>query len=194
LPDDPRASTAKSHQSFGGYFQMTFRARYLQQLERLSLDEATCPYAGLAIGGLAAENALLSHLQQLAPGATWRDVFPDMPAHWDLHQPDSWTYPERALGSFDYPNPPRGSAVFASVHPRGEVAAGTAALERVTALGIPIFGAGMVLDRGDPHLYVVLPLGAPNEHVEQLAEFLSQQPGIGNAYPERFENGPPDGD
>jgi hypothetical protein len=172
---------------------VSFRSRYLQEIERLGLDEAMCPFGGMASTGNTAEEEFLSHLRQLAAGATWRDVFPDMPAQWDLSDPDSWTYPERALGSFDYPSPPRGSAVFASLDSQGDVAAGTTALDRIAALGIPIFGAGMVLDRGAPHLYVVLPLGAPNEHVEQLADFLREQPGIGNAYPERFETCPPEG-
>jgi hypothetical protein len=174
---------------------MSVRTRYLQELERLGLDEAMCPYDGMASSGNAAEEKFLSHLRQLASGATWRDVFPDMPAHWDLDDPDSWTRPddERALGSFDYPSPPRGSAVFASLDGRGDVAAGTAALDKITTLGMPIYGTGMVLDRGAPHIYVVLPLGAPNEHVEKLADFLREQPGLGNAYPQRFEAAPPEG-
>lgn len=166
---------------------MTFRSQYLQQLQRLGLDEATCPYDGIASSGSEAEEQLLSHLRQLAPGVTWRDVYPDIPAHWDLNDPDSWTYSERTLGPFDYPSAPRGSAVFASLDVLADVAAGTVAIEKSAALGIPLFGAGMVLDRGAPHLYIVLPLGAPHDHVEQLARFLREQPGIGNAYAERFE-------
>ncbi len=172
---------------------MSFRLQYLQELDCLGLDEAMCPYGGMASSGVAAEEEFLSHLRELAVGATWRDVFPDLPEHWDLADPDSWTYPQRSLGPFDYPSPPRGSAVFASLDGHGDVAAGIAALDGITSLGIPIFGAGMVLDRGAPHLYVVLPLGAPNEHVEELANFLREQPGMGNSYPERFENGRPEG-
>ncbi|HYW31302.1 MAG TPA: hypothetical protein VE869_07305 [Gemmatimonas sp.] len=173
---------------------MTFRARYLQELERLRLDEDTCPYDGMASAGEAAEEEFLSHVRQLAPGATWRDVFPDIPTHWDLDDPDSWTHPEDdyALGAFDYPHAPRGSAVFAGLDSSLDLAAGTAAIEKVAALGIPIYGAGMVLDRGAPHLYVVLPLGAPSEHAERLARFLREQSGLGNAYPTRFESHSPD--
>jgi hypothetical protein len=171
---------------------VSFRLQCLQEFKRLGLDEAMCPYDGMATSGGAAEAKFLSHLRELAVGATWRDVYPDIPEHWDLADPDTWTYPERALGAFDYPSPPRGSAVFASLDGRGEIAAGTAALDGIASLGIPIFGAGMVLDRGAPHLYVVLPIGAPNEHVERLANFLREQPGVGNSYPERYENGRPD--
>ena len=171
---------------------MNVRSRYLQEIERLGLNEAMCPYDGMASMGKAAEEEFFSKLRQLAPGATWRDVFPDMPAHWDLNDPDSWTFPERMLGSFDYPDPPRGSAVYASLGIEGDIAAGTAALERIATLGIPVYGSGMVLDRGALHMYVVLPLGAPSEHVEAIAEFLRDQPGLGNAYPERFEVDPPD--
>ncbi len=172
---------------------VSFRLRYLQELNRLGLDEAMCPYDGMASSGSAAEEEFLSHLRGLAVGATWRDVFPDMPELWDPAHPDSWTYPQRSLGAFDYPSPPRGSAVFASLDSHGDVTAGTAALDGIASLGIPIFGAGLVLDRGAPHLYVVLPLGAPNEHVERLADYLREQPGMGNAYPERFENGRSEG-
>jgi len=147
----------------------------------------------MASTGVAAEEEFLAHLAAVAVGATWRDVFPDMPEHWDLTDPISWTYPERSLGPFDYADPPRGSAVFASLDGRGDVAAGMAALDAIRSLAIPIYGAGMVLDRGAPHLYVVLPLGAPNAHVEDLSNFLREQPGMGNAFPERFENGRPEG-
>ncbi|MEP6574193.1 MAG: hypothetical protein ABJD11_15945 [Gemmatimonadota bacterium] len=62
-------------------------------------------------------------------------------------------------------------------------------LAGVGELGIPIYGSGLVLDRGHPHMYVILPLGAPVEHVDIIAEFLRDQAGIGNAYPTRFESG-----
>jgi hypothetical protein len=174
---------------------MNFRAKYLREIERLRLDEDMCPYAGMASAGEQAEEEFLAHLRTLVPGATWRDVFPDMPAHWDLDDPDTWTSPiyQHALGTFDYPNPPRGIAVFAGLP--GEVgssiAAGNAALDTITTLGIPIYGAGLVLDRGAPHMYVVLPLGSPTQLAEQIADFLREQPGIGNAYPVRFEPGSP---
>jgi len=175
---------------------MNFRAQYLHELERLGLAEATCPYAGMATDSDAAAAHFLSHLQQLDVGATWRDVFPDMPAHWDLDDRKTWTDPasERPLGSFDYPDPPRGTAILAGLDGRGDVTAASTALERAHSLGIPIYGAGMVLDRGAPHMYVILPLGAPIDHVDIIADFLRDQPGLGNAYATRYEPGtePPD--
>ena len=73
-----------------------------------------------------------------------------------------------------------------------DLAAGETALHKIATPGIPIHGAGMVLDRGAPHMFVVLPLGAPNENVDALADFLREQPAIGNAFPQRYETGPPE--
>lgn len=175
---------------------MTFRAQYLHELDRLGLTESTCPYAGMATGSDAAAAHFLTHLQRLEVGATWRNVFPDMPEHWDLDDPKSWTNPSERLplGAFDYPNPPRGTAIIVIPDSRQDIAAVTAAVDGVHALGIPVFGAGLVLDRGAPHAYVVLPLGASADTVHRLSEFLREQPGVGNAYPQRYEPGtePPD--
>lgn len=91
-----------------------FRARYVAQLARLGLDEDMCPYAGLAVDSQEAAEHLLMRMQQLAPGATWRDVYPDMPAHWDLDDPDSWTYPYRPLFPFDYQTLPTGAVCMIS--------------------------------------------------------------------------------
>lgn len=175
--------------------QVEARRSVESEFARLGLRAEDMPHGGLAFSGTDAMEQFASHLRTLVKGASWRDVFPDLPAHWDLENPESWTYPknERALGTFDYPDAPRGSAVFASLDGAQDVTAGTAALAKIATIGIPIFGAGMVLDRGAPHMYVVLPLGAPNEHVVALSDFLREQPGMGNAFPERYEFDPPEG-
>lgn len=170
---------------------MSIREQYLRELARIGLAEQTSPYAGIAIGSDAAAAQFLSHLQQLDVGATWRDVFPDMPAHWDLDDRNTWTDPtERApLGSFDYPDSPRGTAIVVIPDSMHDMTAVTAAVDSVQALGVPIFGAGLVLDRGVPHAYVVLPLGASRDAAERISEFLREQPGIANAHPQRYEPG-----
>ncbi len=91
-----------------------FRAQYLSELARLGLSEEWCPYAGLAADSSGALDQLLAHLRSLSPGATWRDVYPDMPAHWDLDDPDSWTVPYRALYPFDYQTLPAGPVCMVS--------------------------------------------------------------------------------
>ena len=165
------------------------RAQIEAEFLRLDLRPENIPGGGLAFSGQEAIDGLLAHLRSLQKGATWRDVFPDTPAHWDVDDPDTWTMPEYCLGPFDFPDAPRGGAVFASLDLAADVAAGTAALERVASGDIPIYGSGLVLDRGHPHLFVVLPRGAPAAHLDEIANVLRQQPGLGNAYPYRFEAG-----
>ena len=164
------------------------------ELSRLRLQREEMPYAGLAFENSRAAAQFLSHLRALAPGATWYDVFPDLNEHRDLvDNDDPYRDRGRPLGDFDYPEPPRGSAVFASASAPEEVAAMTMAMERALRLPIPVFGAGLVLNRGHPHLYIVLPLGAPEDYVGRLSDFLREQPGIGNAFPERLESSNPRG-
>jgi hypothetical protein len=85
------------------------------ELPRLRLRLEEMPYAGLAFENSQAAAQFLAHLRALAPGATWYDVFPDLNEHGDLVDDDD-PYKDRGrpLGDFDYPVPPRGSAVFAS--------------------------------------------------------------------------------
>jgi hypothetical protein len=88
---------------------------FLAELSRLRLRLEEMPYAGLAFENSQAAAQFLAHLRALAPGATWYDVFPDLNEHGDLVDDDD-PYKDRGrpLGDFDYPVPPRGSAVFAS--------------------------------------------------------------------------------
>ena len=165
-----------------------FGERYRSELNRLGLDEDGSPYGILASDRDGAAEEFLAHLRSLPVGASWRDVFPDLPEHWDLDDPDTWKEPERSLGPFDFPEAPRGGATFASLDMDGNVEAGETALREVTDLGIPIYGAGLVLDRGHPHLFVVLPMGAPAAHLDRIADFLRDRQGIGNAYPYRYES------
>ncbi len=137
------------------------------------------------LGGLAGSgpglDEFLTHLRSLSPGATWAAVFPDMPEGW---RPDS-PQPERALGAFDYPDPPRGPAVFASLATEHPDATGAAALAHVASLGLPIYGSGVVLDRGSPHLYVILMRDAAEDDVSAVVEALFTQSGILNCFPVR---------
>jgi hypothetical protein len=162
------------------------------EFDRLKLPRDEMPYAGLAFESPQAGEQFLTHLRALAPGATWYDVFPDLNEHGDLVD-DEDPYKDRGgpLGDFDYPEPPRGSAVFASANASEDVGAITTAMERALQLPIPVYGAGLVLDRGHPHFFIVLPLGTPEEQVDRLAGFLREQPGIGNAFPQRLVSSNP---
>ena len=157
------------------------------ELGRLQLRQEDMPYDGVAFGSPQALKQFVAHLRGLEPGATWYDVFLDLNGN-DERDDDPYRDRGRPLGSFDYQSSPRGSAVFASVNSESEVAEAAAALARASELQIPIFGTGLVLDRGHPPLYIVIRLGAPDEHAWRLADFLRKQPGIDNAYPQRLES------
>ena len=147
------------------------------ELRRIGLDPEELP--GLAMDADSVE-AFLGRLRELQPGSSWSDVFPDQPKGW--HPGD--TEPEQALGAFDYPDAPRGIAVFASlakIESAEQVAQNL--FTAIDELGVPQYGRGLVLDRGHPHLYVILPLDATEEEADALSDFLRSQPGVVNSFP-----------
>lgn len=150
------------------------------ELRRLGLDPEELQ--GLAVADTDGE-AFLAHLARLERGATWSDVFAGTPKDW---RPSAESQ-DLALGPFDYPQPPRGAAVFASMIGDDPPSTAASALQHVESLGVPLFGSGIVLDRGAPHLYVVLKRGASEDEVMAVAECLRSQQGIGNSYPVRSE-------
>jgi hypothetical protein len=153
----------------------SFLTECRRELRRIGLDPDEIQ--ALAVHGDPAR--WLAQLRALPVGSAWIDIFPGEPEGWI----PSAREPERALGPFDYQAPPFGIAVFASLEPGVPVAALEAAIERARTLGYPIYGAGAILDRGHPHLYIVLSLEASEENADELADALRDRNGIGNAYP-----------
>lgn len=153
----------------------SFVTEFRAELRRIGLNPHELQ--ALAVKGDPAH--WLAQLRGLPAGSSWTDVFPGKPEGWTPSAPE----PERALGPFDYQAPPRGIAVFASLELGAPVKALDAAIERARTLGYPIYGAGAILDRGHPHLYIVLPLGASDENAEEIAEALGHRDGIANAFP-----------
>ena len=146
------------------------------ELRRIGLDPQEM--RGLAFGRRADFDAFVERLHTLERGASWSDVFPDTPTD----QVPGARRHEQALGPFDYADAPRGPAVFASLIAEDPRRAAASALAQVDSLDIPIFGSGLVLDRGAPHLYVVLQREAPNDDVDAVVECLQGQSGIANSY------------
>ena len=153
----------------------SFLTEFRGELRRIGLNPDEIQ--GLAVDGDPAR--WLAQLRALPVGSAWTDVFPDEPEGWAPSAPE----PERALGPFDYQAPPFSIAVLASLEPGAPVAALDAAIDRARTLGYPIYGAGVILDRGHPHLYIVLRLGASEEDADEIAEGLRDRNGIGNAHP-----------
>ena len=114
------------------------------------------------------------------PGSSWSDVFRDQSKGW--HPGDA--EPEQALGAFDYPDAPRGIAVFASLERiDGAEQVAHEVFAAIDELGVLQYGRGLVLDRGHPHLYVILPPDATEEEADALSDFLRSQPGVVNSFP-----------
>ena len=147
------------------------------ELRRIGLDPSRL--TGLASQG--DPTPWLERLRTLPVGSSWSDVFADTPEGWTPDAPEE----EHALGPFDYQEPPFGIAIFAGIDAEHPVPAGEAAINRARALGYPIYGAGIVLDRGAPHLYIVLTLDATEAHANAVADALRDREGIANAYPVR---------
>lgn len=154
-----------------------FVAAFRAELRRIGLDPAEL--TGLAASG--DPDTLLVHVRALPAGSSWADVFPGVPEGWSPGAPR----PERALGPFDYQGPPWSIVVFGSLHSEDPKSAGEAAIRRAQTLGCPIYGAGVILDRGHPHFYIVLTLDATEEMADAVADALRDQHGVGNAYPIR---------
>jgi hypothetical protein len=152
----------------------------LAELRRIGLDPDELNGLAVADGDV---DAFLAHLRSLEPGASWATALPGTPDDWRPNAPT----PERALGPFDYAEPPRGPAVFASIISDDPRNTALNALARVESLSVPIFGSGVVLDRGAPHLYVVLERGASEDHVFAVVDRLRIQPGIVSSFPARWD-------
>ena len=119
---------------------MNIRDAIQAELDRLGLVREDLPAGGFAGQG----EALLKRLRGFSPGATWRDVLPDLPAHWLPGRPETWTTPYRPLGPYDYQELPTGPAVHVGWPKPGA----PDQLERLVAeakqAGWPIYGAGLL--------------------------------------------------
>ena len=117
----------------------------LRELARVGLDLASSPVNALSTADADHARAFLAHLCALSPGATWRDVFPDLPAHWDLADPDTWTYPYRPMGAFDYPTLPTGPAVHVTWPKSVDAACLDRVLSQARAAGFLVYGGGFAV-------------------------------------------------
>lgn len=121
----------------------SFVADLHAEFRRIGLDPDELH--GLAVSGNP--DRMLAHVRALPAGSSWADVVLGEAEGWSPGPPQ----PERSLGPFDYQGPPWGIAVFGSLDSEDPVSAGEGAIRRAQTLGCPIYGAGVVLDRGHPH-------------------------------------------
>lgn len=121
-----------------------FMAQFRLELERLGLRLEDSPSGGLVTESDEAAAQFLGYLRTLSVGSTWRDIFPDLPAHWDLADPETWTWPYRPTGDYDYPALPTGPVVMiAWPHDPGPNAL-PQLLAAARAVGFRVHGAGWV--------------------------------------------------
>ena len=148
-----------------------FFAAFQREVHRLGLDLAALP------GGLAADvaslNDLLQHIRALTPPVTWRDVFPDMPAHWVEGQPETWTTPYRPFGVYDHQSLPTGPAIHVQWPRASDPRCLDRLMDAARAAAWPVHGGGF-LDVGDsdwPTLDAIIVLDAGTD-ADQLDGFL----------------------
>jgi hypothetical protein len=121
-----------------------FMATFRLELNRLGLRLEDSPSGGLVTSSDEAAAQFLAHLRTLPVGSTWRDIFPDLPMHWDLTDPETWTWPYRPTAEYDYPALPTGPIVMIAwpTDPGPEALPALVAAAR--AVGLHVYGAGWV--------------------------------------------------
>jgi hypothetical protein len=160
------------------------------ELKRLGLNPSENPYGNVAASREALEQ-LLALLRKMRPGVTWRDVHPDMPAHWELGNPATWTVPFKPLGDFDFQQEPAGTAFLLRwVEPNAE-ARHHELVEYARSEGWPVYGGAIKPTNGEGYEmnigFIVLPLGVDADTVWAMQEWLLAQPGVRHSLRYRSE-------
>jgi hypothetical protein len=149
------------------------------QFERLGLRPDTMPGGGLMLAGGGLED-FIQVLKRLEPGVTWRDIFPDLPAHWEVGKPETWTTPYRPLGPYDYQELPTGPAVHITWSDKVPEPLDTIVAAARKA-GWPVFGAGVITGPA-PHrrtdAMIVLKRGTTEEQLQAFAAWIDTQSGF----------------
>jgi len=160
-----------------------------RQMERLKLNPEHNPY--MLAGTLEGLAEFVSKLEALEPGVTWRDVFPDIPAHWNLEDDETWTERFEPYGPFDYQQLPAGAAVIVGYADLGAGTKFNALVERARATGYDMYGAGIMYGtdgRESNWGIIVLKTGASPDAIHSLASWAEAQPDVIVARPDRYED------
>ena len=156
------------------------RDAILREFARIGLRSDDLP--GLATSDV---DEFLEHLRRQPAGASWRDVLPDLPAHWVPGRPETWTTPYRPLGPYDYQELPTGPAVHV-VWPKDT--SKTCLDDLVVAArrdGWPVHGAGFLEVRNPKwrtiDAFIVLARGTGQDTLGEFVVWLEEQPAVGLA-------------
>jgi hypothetical protein len=152
------------------------RPQLTAELERLALRWEDLPGGGFMVGSGGLQ-AFIAHLQKFEPGVTWRQVLPDLPSHWEVAKPETWTAPYRPLGPFDYQQLPTGPVIHVAWHKDGPER-----LEELVgqgrAAGWRIYGAGVLPapPNSEYHALVVLERGTSEDDLLRFGAWLDKHP------------------
>ena len=142
------------------------------EFERLRLRVEQLPYQAIAA---SMSGGFLDHLRSLAPGATWHDVFPDLPSNW--RPGDQLEFPDRPIGPFDQPDPPRGAIITIVLADGEPFAAAHSLVEELRKRGVPIYGYGLDDHSKDPVVMrVVLDSTADSDILWESVDWLHTRP------------------
>ena len=146
------------------------------EFQRLGLRGNELPGGGLAVQD---SEAFLRFLQSFEPPITWRDVFPDLPAHWLPGRPETWTRPYRPLGPYDHQTLPTGPAIHVEWPRATDPACLGGLLAAARAAGWPVYGGGFieVTDPDWPTLdaMIVLDVGTSDARLDDFLEWLGRR-------------------
>ena len=152
------------------------------ELARLGLTPKSIPGGGLVTdpGGM---EALVARARAFEPGATWHDVIPTLPKHWESDKPETWTSPYRPLGPYDHQELPTAPAIHIYWKSGGKERLESLVRE-ARASGHPIHGADLVNVHSDSklahsdetHAFVVFSRGTNDHAMYVFGDWVEQQP------------------
>lgn len=147
-------------------------SQIMSELMRIGVDLGSLPEMSFELD----EPGLLERLQSLPVGATWRDVIPHLPAHWDMDDPTTWTIPYLPLGPADYQVLPTGPAILLEWPRTTDPTVLNALVEDAVKASWPIYAGWWMnsdaLHMPTSHAYVVLTRDASEEQVHGFLQWL----------------------
>lgn len=148
------------------------------EVERLQLRLEDLP-GGLALQDADAFQHLLRAMRALEAPATWRDVFPDLPAHWVAGRPETWTTRYRPFGPYDYQSLPTAPAVHVQWQRETDHAVLDNLVAAARSAGFSVHGAGF-LEMTNPawstlDAMIILGRGTTATQLDAFTDWLLEQ-------------------
>jgi hypothetical protein len=151
------------------------------EVRRLGLHLDTLPGGGLA-GDADSLAGLVERIRGLAPPVTWRDIFPDIPAHWVEGRPETWTTRYYPLGPYDHQSLPTGPAIHVDWPKTTDPICLDELIDAARVAGWPIHGGGFIeITNPDwPTLdaMIVLEAGTDDARLDDFLEWLGEYPDV----------------